>query len=87
MLQQDRTTPNMRDTLIPPLETLEEKQKTEGTGINNDVMAYSMTGQELKLQHKQEKYSIYMNTFGYKGDDLELDTDTDSDMMAYLYLD
>ena len=88
-LQQDKTTPNMTDMLIPPLETLEEKQETEGTEINNDMMAYSMTGQELKLQHEEEKYGIYMNTFGYKGDDLELDTnmDTDSDVMAYPYLD
>ena len=43
-------------------------------------MAYSMTGQELKLQHEEEKYGIYMNTFGYEGDDSELDMDTDMDM-------
>ena len=88
-LEQDKTTPNMPDTLIPPLETLEEKQERGGTEVNNDVMAYSMTGQELKLQHEEEKYSIYMNTFGYKGDnsELDMDTDTDLDAMAYPYLD
>ena len=36
-LEQDKTTPNMTDTLIPPLETLEEKQETEGTEVNNDM--------------------------------------------------
>ena len=45
MLEQDKTTPNMTDMLIPLLETLEEKQETEGTQVNNDVMVYSMTGQ------------------------------------------
>ena len=44
-----------------------------------------MTEQELKLQHGEEKYGIYMNTFGYEGDDSE--SDTDLDMMAYPYLD
>ena len=55
MLEQDKTTPSMTDMLIPPLETLEKKQETEGTEVNNDMMVYSMTGQELKLQHKEEK--------------------------------
>ena len=89
MLEQDKTAPNMTDTLIPPLEKLEEKQKTKGTEVNDDMMAYSMTGQELKLQHEEEKYGIYMNTFGYEGDDLELDMDMDMDLdtTAYPYLD
>ena len=77
-LEKDKTTPNMTDTLIPPLETSEEKQETEGTEVNNDVMSYSMTGQELKLQHKEEKYGIYMNTFGYEGDESDMDMNTDS---------
>ena len=80
MLKQDKTTPIMTDKLIPPLETLDEEQESEGKEVINNVMAYSMTGQELKLQHKEEKYSFYMNTFGYKGD-------TDLDPMAYPYLD
>ena len=71
-LEQDKTTLNMTDMLIPPLE---EKQETEGTEGNNNVMAYNMSGQELKLQHEEEKYGIYMNTFGYKGGDSEFDTD------------
>ena len=84
-LEQDKATPNKTDTLILPPETSEEKQETEGTEVNNNVMAYSMTEQELKLQHEEEKYGIYMNTFGYEGDDSELDTE--SDVMAYPYLD
>ena len=88
-LEQDKTTLNMTDTLIPPLEILEEKQETEGTEVNKGVMVYSMTGQELKLQHKEVKYGIYVNTFGYEGDDSEFDTDMDMDLdtMAYPYLD
>ena len=44
MLKQDKTTLNMTNRLILPLDTLEKKQETEGTEFNNDMMAYSMTG-------------------------------------------
>ena len=87
MLEQDKTTSNKTDMLIPLLETSEEKQEKEGTDINNNVMVYSMTEQELKLQDKEEKYGIYMNTFGYKGDDSESDMELGADVMAYPYLD
>ena len=33
-LEQDKATPNKTDTLIPPPETSEEKQGTEGTEVN-----------------------------------------------------
>ena len=47
-----------------------------------------MTNQEVRLQHEEEKYGIYMNTFSYKGDDSDLDSemDTDSNAMAYPFL-
>ena len=46
-----------------------------------------MIDQEIWLQHKEEKYEIDMSTFGYEGDDSDLDskTDTDSNVMAYPY--
>ena len=47
-----------------------------------------MTDQEIWLQHEEEKYGIYMSTFGYKGDDsdLESERDSDSNAIAYLFL-
>ena len=51
--------------------------------------AYKMTKQELQLQEEEEKYRVYMSTFGYKGDnsDLGSEMDTESDSHAYPYLD
>ena len=43
-----------------------------------------MTEQETQLQEKEEEYRIYMSTFGYEGDDSDLDSD--SDTAAYPYL-
>ena len=49
---------------------------------------YNMTNQEVRLQHKEEKYGIYMGTFSYEGDDSNLDSemDSNSNMMAYPFL-
>ena len=48
-----------------------------------------MTKQEVKLQEEEEKYEICMSTFGYEGDDSNLDSGTDakSDVITYPYLD
>ena len=37
---------------------------------------YKMTDQEIQLQKEEEKYGIYMTTFGYEGDDSDLDSET-----------
>ena len=49
---------------------------------------YEMMAQEIQLQKEEERYGIYMSTFGYKGDDSNLDSETESDSnaTAYLYL-
>ena len=44
-----------------------------------------MTDQEFRLQHEEEKYGIYVSTLGYKGDDSDLDPETDSDSNAMTY--
>ena len=46
-----------------------------------------MTKQELQLQEEEEKYRVYMSTFGYKGDDSDSEMDTESDSHVYPYLD
>ena len=88
MLEQDKTTLNMTDTLVPPPDTSEEKCKAEGTKDDDEILTYNMTEQEQRLQCKEEKYGIYMSTFSYEGEnsDLDLDMDIDSNVMAYPYL-
>ena len=49
------------------------------------TLTYEMTDQEIWLWHEEEKYGIYMSTFGYEGDNSNLDSkmDSDSNVTAY----
>ena len=90
MLEQDKTTPSVTDTLIPQPDISEEKCEAEGTKDDDEIPTYNMTEQEQRLQCKEEKYGIYMSTFGCEGEDSDLDSDmdmdTDSNVMAYPFL-
>ena len=79
---------NLTDILAPPLDAPEAKYKEQRRTTPTTTPMYNTTDQEVKLQHEEERYGIYMSTFGYKGDDSDLDSDTDSDsnMIAYLFL-
>ena len=85
MLDQDETTPT--ETLVPPPGMAEEKCKAEGKKDDNETLTYNMTEQEWRLQC-EEKFGIYMSTFGYQGDDSDLDSDMDMDsnVTAYPFL-
>ena len=78
----------MTDTLVPPQDTSEKKCEAEGTKDDAKILTYNMTKQEQRLQCEEEKYGIYMSTFGHKEDDsdLDLDMDTDSNAMTYPFL-
>ena len=78
----------MTDTLVPPSDMSEEKCEAEGMKDDDEISTYNMTEQEQRLQCKEEKYGIYLTTFGYEGDnsDLDSDMDTNSNMMAYPFL-
>ena len=85
---------------MKPKYTKDDRHTCPSTGCTRDeswgrkvkeddtVMAYNMTNQEVRLQHEEEKYEVYMSTFGYEGDDSNLDskTDTDSNVTAYPFL-
>ena len=73
MLDQDKTA--LTDTLAPPPDTTEEECKVEGTKDDNKTLMYNMTEQERRLQCEEEKFDIYISTFSYEGDDLDLDMD------------
>ena len=87
MLEWVQNMPNMTDIPVPPLDAPETKHK--GAKEDNPTMTYNMTNQEVRLQHEEEKYRIYMRTFSYKGDDSDLDSemDTNSNATAYPFLD
>ena len=77
----------MTDALAPLPDTSEKKDKDK---VSKSLAKppYKMTNQEIQLQEEEEKYGIYMSTFGYEGDDSNLDsgTDTKSNITAYPYL-
>ena len=78
---------NKTDILAPPLDTLEAKY-IELRKDDPTTTMYNMTNQEVRLQHEEEKLGIYISTFGYEGDDSDLDSemDSDSNVMAYPFL-
>ena len=89
MLESKLDIQNLTDILAPPPDVPEVKCKAEDrTSKPMTTLTYEMTDQEIQLQQEEEKYGIYMSTFGYEGDHSDLDSkmDSDSNMMAYLYL-
>ena len=88
-LESKLDTQNLTDILAAPLDVPEVKCKGEDrTNKQTTTLTYDMTDQEIWLQQEEEKYGIYMSTFSYEGDNFDLDSKTDSDsiLMAYLYL-
>ena len=93
MLDADKTAPvdtlapklDMTDILAPQPDMTEKECKVEGTKDKKLTPMYNMTEQEQSLQC-EEKFNIYMSTFGYEGDDSDLDSDMDSNVMAYPYV-
>ena len=86
MLKQDQNATNMTNILAPPPVMSgmnHDKPKEDGS-----VVMYKMTYQEVRLQHEEEKYGIYMSTFSYEGNNSNLNskTDTNSKATAYPFL-
>ena len=86
-LKEDADTQNLTDALAPLPDISEKKDKDEFSDPQEKPQ-YEMTKQ-VKLQEEEEKYGIYMSTFGYERDNSNLDsgTDTESDITAYPHLD
>ena len=89
MLEPKLDVQNLTDVLAPPPDMPEVKSK-EGDEANRPTMTptYEMMAQEIQLQKEEEKYGIYMSTFGNEGDDSDLDSEieSDSDAKAHPYL-
>ena len=76
---------DITDTSTPQLDTTEKKHEVEGTKDENVTTLYNRMEQEQKLQCEEEKFNIYMSTFGHEVDDSDLDMETDSDLNATAY--
>ena len=85
-LKQDQNTTNTKD--IPGHPSVMPVMKHEEPKEDDPATTYNMTDHEVRLQHKEEKYGIYMSTFHYEGDDSDFDSkmDTDSNTTAYQFL-
>ena len=80
---------NSTDVPAPPPDVPEVKSKGgDGTSRPTMTPTYEMTAQEIQLEKEEEKYGIYVSTFGYEVDDSDLDSETelDSNVTAYPYL-
>ena len=80
---------NLADTQVMKPKEPEDDNKVEEIECKTPVLKYEMTKQELQVQIEEEKYRVYMSTFGYKGDNSDLDSEMDmeSKSHAYPYLD
>ena len=88
-LKEDADMQNSADAQVTKSEVLESNNKAEEEEDETSMPAYKMTKQELQLQEEEEKYGVYMSTFGYEGDDSDLDSEMDTESVShtYLYLD
>ena len=72
----------MTDLPVPPLVMPVMKYKE---AKEDDPTTYNVTNQEVRLQHEEEKQGIYMSTFGYEGDDSNIDSEIDTDFNTTAY--
>ena len=88
-LKEDADMQNSADIQVTKSEVLENNDKAKEEEDETSIPVYEITKQELQLQEEEETYRVYPSTFGYKGDDSDLDskTDTESESHAYPYLD
>ena len=70
-LEQKQDMQNSTDLPAPPSDASKAKYK-EARKDDQTTPMYNMTDQEVRLQHQEEEYGIYMSTFSYEGDDSDL---------------
>ena len=68
---------------------MESNSKKEEKECKPPIPKYEVTEKEQRLQEEECKYNIYMSMFGYEGDDLDLDSETDLELEGHAlpYLD
>ena len=88
-LKEDIDKQNLADAQVMKPEVLEDNNKVGERECKTSVPRYEMTKQELWLQEEEEKYRVYISTFGYEGDNSDLDSEMEmeSESHTYPYLD
>ena len=84
-LKEDVNNQNLADTEETRPEVSEDNNKVEEKECKTLVLKYEMTKQELRLQKEEQKYSIYIRTFSYEEDNLDLASETDTESECYAY--
>ena len=88
-LKEDVDKQNLPDAQVAKPEVSGDDNKVGEREHETSMPKYKMTKQEIWLQEEEEKYRVYMSTFGYEGDDSDLDSEMDmeSESHGYQYLD
>ena len=84
-LMEDRDNQNLVDTQETRLEVLEDNGKVEEKEWKTPILKYEVAEKEQRLQDKEPRYNIYMSTFSYEGDDLDLNSETDRELEGHAY--
>ena len=82
-LKEDRDNQNLADTQDTSPEALESDSKKEEKECESSMP--KVTEKEQRLQEEEQKYNIRMSTFGYEGDDADLDSEMDTKLEGHAY--
>ena len=84
-LKEDKNKPDVPDKQTINSKVLDGDKKEEESRHKPPPLEFIMTEQDKKMQEEEEMYNICMSTFGYEGDDSDLDFETDTDLEGHAY--
>ena len=83
-LKEGKNESDLPDKQTDKSEAPDDNKKEEEGAHKSSPPEFVMTEQDKRMQ-EEEKYNIYMSTFGYEGDDSDLDSETDMDLEGHAY--
>ena len=84
-LNENRDRKDLPDTQVNKLVVPENNNKEEEKKGKSPIPEYVVTEQERRLQEEEEKYNIYIGMTSYKGDNSDLDSETDTELEGHAY--
>ena len=84
-LNKDGDRQDLPDTQVNKSVAPESNNKEEEKKGGSPIPEYVVTEQEGRLQQEEEKYNIYIGMICYEGDDLDLDSETDTELEGHMY--
>ena len=87
MLSGDSDKQDPPDSQTDKMEVMDDNKKEEDEG--HKLLKAEYIARQKIQQEEEERYNVYMSTFGYEGDnsDLDLEDDMESKGHAYPFLD